>query len=265
VVTTLMNPEKEVRVAMVGKYTELIDAYKSLNEALLHAGIQNKARVRINYIDAESIEEEGVGVLETADAILVPGGFGDRGTEGKIRAVQYARENRVPYLGICLGMQVAVIEYARHMAGLAGAHSTELKKNPEHPVIGLITEWRNESGEVERRNEESDLGGTMRLGAQECHLEPASRARELYGNDIIVERHRHRYEVNNNYLPQLEAAGLRISGRSADRSLVEMIEIPDHPWFLACQFHPEFTSSPRDGHPLFTGFIKAALQHAGKE
>ena len=265
VVTTLMNPEKEVRVAMVGKYTELIDAYKSLNEALLHACIQNKARVRINYIDAESIEEEGVGVLETADAILVPGGFGDRGTEGKIRAVQYARENRVPYLGICLGMQVAVIEYARHMAGLAGAHSTELKKNPEHPVIGLITEWRNESGEVERRNEESDLGGTMRLGAQECHLEPASRARELYGNDIIVERHRHRYEVNNNYLPQLEAAGLRISGRSADRSLVEMIEIPDHPWFLACQFHPEFTSSPRDGHPLFTGFIKAALQHAGKE
>jgi CTP synthase len=265
VVTTLMNPEKEVRVAMVGKYTELIDAYKSLNEALLHAGIQNKAKVKIDYIDAESIEESGVGVLEKADAILVPGGFGDRGTEGKIRAVQFARENRVPYLGICLGMQVAVIEYARHMAGLTGAHSTELKKDPEHPVIGLITEWLNESGEVERRNADSDLGGTMRLGAQECHLEAGTTARELYGNDIIVERHRHRYEVNNNYLPQLEAAGLRISGRSADRSLVEMIEIPDHPWFLACQFHPEFTSSPRDGHPLFTGFIKAALQHAGKE
>lgn len=264
VVETLMHPEQEVRVAMVGKYTELIDAYKSLNEALLHAGIQNKAKVRIDYIDAESIEEEGVGVLESADAILVPGGFGDRGTEGKIRAVQFARENRVPYLGICLGMQVAVIEYARHKAGLAGAHSTELKKNPAHPVIGLITEWRNEAGIVERRNEDSDLGGTMRLGAQECHLEPGSKARELYGRDIIVERHRHRYEVNNNYLPQLEGAGLHISGRSADRTLVEMVEIPDHPWFVGCQFHPEFTSSPRDGHPLFTGFIQAALQHAGK-
>lgn len=265
VVDSLMNPEKAVTIAMVGKYIELIDAYKSLNEALLHAGIQNRSKVNIHYIDAESIEENGTGVLDTVDAILVPGGFGDRGTEGKITAVQYAREKQIPYLGICLGMQVAVIEYARHKAGLEGANSTELKKNPAHPVIGLITEWRTETGDVERRDEASDLGGTMRLGAQPCHLEAGTKARELYGQDEIIERHRHRYEVNNNYLPQLEAAGLRISGRSADKSLVEMIEIPDHPWFVACQFHPEFTSSPRDGHPLFTGFIKAALKQAGKE
>jgi CTP synthase len=265
VVDALMHPKKEVTIAMVGKYTELIDAYKSLNEALLHAGIQNRSKVRINYIDAESIEADGTGVLEHVDAILVPGGFGDRGTEGKITSVKFARENKIPYLGICLGMQVAVIEYARHVAGLAGAHSTELKKNPEHPVIGLITEWRTEAGAVVRRDENSDLGGTMRLGAQECRLEPGSKARALYGQDVIVERHRHRYEVNNNYLPQLEQAGLTISGRSADNNLVEMIEIPDHPWFVACQFHPEFTSSPRDGHPLFSGFIKAALKHAGKE
>jgi len=194
----------------------------------------------------------------------VPGGFGDRGTEGKITTVKYAREHRIPYLGICLGMQVAVIEYARHKAGLEGAHSTELRKQPAHPVIGLITEWRTESGAIERRDASSDLGGTMRLGAQECRLEPGSRAHALYGSDVIVERHRHRYEVNNNYLPQLEAAGLKISGRSIDNNLVEVVEIPDHPWFVACQFHPEFTSSPRDGHPLFSGFIKAALTHAGK-
>jgi CTP synthase len=265
VVEALMHPEREVRIAMVGKYTELIDAYKSLNEALLHAGIQNRSKVKINYIDAESIEENGTGVLENVDAILVPGGFGDRGTEGKITSVKYAREHKIPYLGICLGMQVAVIEYARHVAGLADAHSTELKKSPAHPVIGLITEWRTETGGVERRDANSDLGGTMRLGAQECRLEAGTRARELYGEDVIVERHRHRYEVNNNYLPQLEQAGLKISGRSADNNLVEMIEIPDHPWFVACQFHPEFTSSPRDGHPLFSGFVKAALKHAGKE
>ncbi|MDF3029995.1 MAG: synthase [Moraxellaceae bacterium] len=265
VVDALMHPEKEITIAMVGKYTELIDAYKSLNEALLHAGIQNRSKVRINYIDAESIEAEGTGVLEQVDAILVPGGFGDRGTEGKITAVKFARERKIPYLGICLGMQVAVIEYARHVAGLEGAHSTELKKEPAHPVIGLITEWRTESGELERRDENSDLGGTMRLGAQECRLEAGTKARELYGQDVIIERHRHRYEVNNNYLPQLEQAGLRVSGRSADNNLVEMIEIPDHPWFVACQFHPEFTSSPRDGHPLFSGFVKAALKHAGKE
>jgi CTP synthase len=265
VVHGLMHPEKEVTIAMVGKYVELIDAYKSINEALLHAGIQNKARVRINYIDAESIEQDGTGVLEKVDAILVPGGFGDRGTEGKIATVKFARERKVPYLGICLGMQVAVIEFARNKASLAGANSTELSKNPAHPVIGLITEWRTESGEVERRDASSDLGGTMRLGAQECRLVAGTKARELYGKDVIVERHRHRYEVNNNYLPQLEAAGLVISGRSMDNNLVEMVEIPDHPWFVACQFHPEFTSSPRDGHPLFGGFIKAALTHAGKE
>ncbi|HCT42017.1 MAG TPA: CTP synthetase [Moraxellaceae bacterium] len=265
VVNGLMHPEKEVTIAMVGKYVELIDAYKSINEALLHAGIQNKARVRINYIDAESIEQDGTGVLEKVDAILVPGGFGDRGTEGKIATVKFAREKKIPYLGICLGMQVAVIEYARNIAGLEGAHSTELRKNPAHPVIGLITEWRTETGEVQRRDESSDLGGTMRLGAQECRLTAGTKARELYGKDVIVERHRHRYEVNNNYLPQLEGAGLVISGRSMDASLVEVVEIPDHPWFVACQFHPEFTSSPRDGHPLFGGFIKAALVHAGKE
>lgn len=264
VVQSLLHPEKTVTIAMVGKYVELIDAYKSVNEALLHAGIQNRCKVIINYIDAESIEENGTSVLDSVDAILVPGGFGDRGTEGKIAAVKYARENKVPYLGICLGMQVAVIEYARHVAGLEGAHSTEIRKDPAHPVIGLITEWRSESGKIEQRSENSDLGGTMRLGAQSCHLEAGSKVRQLYGKDEIVERHRHRYEVNNNYLPQLEAAGLQISGRSADKSLVEVVELPNHPWFVACQFHPEFTSSPRDGHPLFTGFVNAALIKAGK-
>jgi CTP synthase len=265
VVHGLMHPEKEVTIAMVGKYVELIDAYKSINEALLHAGIQNKARVRINYIDAESIEQDGTGVLEKVDAILVPGGFGDRGTEGKIATVKFARENKVPYLGICLGMQVAVIEFARNKGVWPVPTPPSSARTRAHPVIGLITEWRTESGEVERRDASSDLGGTMRLGAQECRLVAGTKARELYGKDVIVERHRHRYEVNNNYLPQLEAAGLVISGRSMDNNLVEMVEIPDHPWFVACQFHPEFTSSPRDGHPLFGGFIKAALTHAGKE
>ncbi len=264
VVDGLLNPEREVNVAMVGKYVELIDAYKSINEALLHAGIQNKSKVRINYIDAETIEQQGTSVLANADAILVPGGFGDRGTEGKIETVRYARENKVPYLGICLGMQVAVIEYARNVAGISGAYSSEFDVNCEHPVIGLITEWMTEEGQVERRNANSDLGGTMRLGAQVCHLAAGSMAHQAYGEATITERHRHRYEVNNQYLPQLEAAGLRIAGKSADNSLVEMVEIPDHPWFVACQFHPEFTSSPRDGHPLFSAFIRAALQHAGK-
>jgi len=264
VVDGLLNPEREVTIAMVGKYVELADAYKSVNEALLHAGIQNKSKVRIRYIDAESIEQDGTGALADVDGILVPGGFGDRGTEGKIATVRFARENRVPYLGICLGMQVAVIEYARHLAGLADANSSELKPGCAHPVIGLITEWKTETGDVERRDAGSDLGGTMRLGAQLCHLVPGTLAQKTYGGDSITERHRHRYEVNNTYLPQLEAAGLRISGYSADKSLVEMVEIPDHPWFLACQFHPEFTSSPRTGHPLFSGFISAAMQHAGK-
>jgi CTP synthase len=264
VVDGLLNPEREVNIAMVGKYVELIDAYKSINEALLHAGIQNKSKVRINYIDAETIEQLGTAVLANADAILVPGGFGDRGTEGKIATVRYARENKVPYLGICLGMQVAVIEYARNVAGIKNAYSSEFDPNCEHPVIGLITEWMTEEGQVERRNANSDLGGTMRLGAQLCHLTVGSLAHQAYGEVDITERHRHRYEVNNQYLPQLEAAGLRIAGKSADNSLVEMVEIPDHPWFVACQFHPEFTSSPRDGHPLFSAFVQAALTHAGK-
>ncbi|MDZ4297510.1 MAG: CTP synthase [Moraxellaceae bacterium] len=264
VVDGLLNPEREVNIAMVGKYVELIDAYKSINEALLHAGIQNKSTVRINSIDAETIEQLGTAVLANADAILVPGGFGDRGTEGKIATVRYARENKVPYLGICLGMQVAVIEYARNVAGIKGAYSSEFDPNCEHPVIGLITEWMTEEGQIERRNANSDLGGTMRLGAQLCHLTPGSLAHQAYGEADITERHRHRYEVNNQYLPQLEAAGLRIAGKSADNSLVEMVEIPDHPWFVACQFHPEFTSSPRDGHPLFSAFVQAALTHAGK-
>lgn len=264
VVDGLLNPEREVNIAMVGKYVELIDAYKSINEALLHAGIKNKSKVRINYIDAETIEQLGTAVLANADAILVPGGFGDRGTEGKIATVRYARENKVPYLGICLGMQVAVIEYARNVAGISGAYSSEFDPNCEHPVIGLITEWMTEEGQVERRNANSDLGGTMRLGAQLCHLTVGSLAHQAYGEVDITERHRHRYEVNNQYLPQLEAAGLRIAGKSADNSLVEMVEIPDHPWFVACQFHPEFTSSPRDGHPLFSAFVQAALTHAGK-
>ncbi|HET8705064.1 MAG TPA: CTP synthase, partial [Pseudomonadales bacterium] len=257
-----LNPQHEVDIAMVGKYTDLADAYKSLNEALLHAGIHTRTKVNIHYVDSENVERDGVKQLEKYDAILVPGGFGKRGTEGKIMAVKFARENKVPYLGICLGMQVAVIEFARHIAGLADAHSTEFNRETPHPVIGLITEWRNADGSVERRTESSDLGGTMRLGGQECRLLPGSLSREVYGKDVIRERHRHRYEVNNYYVPQLEEAGLRFSGHSMDGSLVEMIEVPEHPWFVACQFHPEFTSTPRDGHPLFTGFVRAALAHA---
>lgn len=259
VVANLLNPEREVTIAMVGKYVELIDAYKSLNEALLHAGIRHKTKVNINYIDAESLEQDGLQVLDSADAILVPGGFGDRGTEGKIKAIEYARVNKVPYLGICLGMQLAVIEYARHVAGLDGASSTEFNRQAKHPIIALITEWTTETGERVQRDENSNLGGTMRLGAQACNLEPGSQARAIYGHDTIVERHRHRYEVNSGYVKRLTDAGLRISGRSADQNLVEMIEIPEHPWFVACQFHPEFTSSPRDGHPLFESFVNAAL------
>jgi len=258
VVDAQLNPQHDITLAMVGKYTDLADAYKSLNEALLHAGIRTRTKVNIEYVDSEDLERDGVGCLEKYDAILVPGGFGKRGTEGKIAAVRYARENRVPYLGICLGMQVAVIEYARDMAGLSDAHSTEFVDDTTMPVVGLITEWLNEDGSVQQRDGESDLGGTMRLGAQECRLVEGSLSRELYGKDIIFERHRHRYEVNNKYVPALEKAGLRVAGRSVDGTLVEMIEVPDHPWFVACQFHPEFTSTPRDGHPLFTGYIKAA-------
>lgn len=262
VVTAMEFPEAEVNIAMVGKYVDLTESYKSLNEALRHAGIQTHTKVKIHYIDSEKLESDEdspeMDVVKAADAILVPGGFGRRGVEGKIRAVQYAREQQVPYLGICLGMQVAVIEYSRHCAGLAGAHSTEFVQDAEHPVIGLITEWQNQDGSVERRTERSDLGGTMRLGGQPCQLAAGSLARATYGADEIVERHRHRYEFNNNYRQVLEEHGLVFSGMSADGSLVEMIELKAHPWFLACQFHPEFTSRPRQGHPLFSSFIRAA-------
>ena len=255
-------PEHKVRIAMVGKYTDLTESYKSLNEALTHAGIKTRTQVTIDYLDSETLESEGLDCLGKYDAILVPGGFGKRGVEGKISTAQYARENKVPYLGICLGMQVAVIEYARHCASLDDAHSTEFNKETENPVIGLITEWQDEDGEIVERDEDSKKGGTMRLGGQTCVLKSGSLAQKMYENqDEIIERHRHRYEFNNAYKDQLEAAGLTFSGMSADGSLVEMVEIEDHPWFLACQFHPEFTSRPRSGHPLFTGYIEAALKY----
>ncbi|WP_210397004.1 CTP synthase [Motiliproteus sediminis] len=265
VVDAKLNPHKEVTIAMVGKYMELLDAYKSLIEAMTHAGIKNRTKVNLRYIDSEDIERHGTDRLADVDAILVPGGFGERGVEGKIETVRYARENKVPYLGICLGMQVAVIEFARNVAGLAGANSSEFGPDFEHPVVGLITEWTTSDGDVETRSEDTDLGGTMRLGGQECRLAVDTTAHACYGKEVIVERHRHRYEVNSNYVEQLEAAGLRIAGRSMDGALVEVVEVPDHPWFVACQFHPEFTSTPRDGHGLFSGFVKAALNRAGKD
>ena len=261
VIDAKLNPEQTITVAMVGKYMELLDAYKSLNEALEHAGIQTRTKVKVIYIDSEDIETQGTARLENVDAILVPGGFGERGIEGKIATVRYARENNIPYLGICLGMQVAVIDYARHVAKLEGAHSTEFDEKTPYPVVGLITEWEDATGNIETRDEDSDLGGTMRLGGQECMLTAGSLAHSCYASDSIVERHRHRYEVNDNYVEQLQQAGLKIAGRSADQSLVEMVEVPDHPWFVACQFHPEFTSTPRDGHPLFTGFVNAAIAY----
>jgi CTP synthase len=261
VVDAATHPEHEVKIAIVGKYVEHMDAYKSLNEALIHAGLQTRNKVRIVYIDSETIEDDGTEQLNNLDAILVPGGFGERGTEGKIATVKFARENKIPYLGICLGMQSAVIEFARNVAGLEGAHSTEFLRTTPHPVIGLITEWMDEDGQLEIRGTDSDLGGTMRLGAQKCRLQEDSLVFELYQKDVIKERHRHRYEFNNQYLEQLEQVGMRFSGKSLDGRLVEVIEIPDHPWFLACQFHPEFTSTPRKGHPLFTGFVTAALEH----
>ena len=260
VVEALQSPTATVDVCMVGKYMDLTEAYKSLSEALIHAGIHTHTKVKIHYIDSEQIEKEGTGCLELAHAILVPGGFGDRGIEGKIQAANFARVNKIPYLGICLGMQVAVIEYARNVAKLEHAHSTEFDRNTPHPVIALITEWTTPSGEVQRRTETSDLGGTMRLGGQPCHLVAGSKVRALYDKDVIMERHRHRFEFNNHYLQTLQDAGLVVSGKSADDTLVEVIEIPDHPWFVACQFHPEFTSTPRDGHPLFKGFINAARE-----
>ncbi|MDN3524016.1 CTP synthase [Halomonas sabkhae] len=256
-----LNPLKSINIAMVGKYMELLDAYKSLNEALIHAGIQSRIKVNIDHIDSEDIERHGPERLAGKDAILVPGGFGERGVEGKVATARFARENNIPFLGICLGMQVAVIEYARHMAGWDDANSTEFTRDTQHPVVGLITEWISPEGKIELRDEASDLGGTMRLGGQVCRLAPNTRAREAYGDDEIVERHRHRFEVNNQFVEGLEEAGLVVSGKSVDGSLVEMVELPDHPWYVACQFHPEFTSTPRDGHPLFTGFVNAALEH----
>jgi CTP synthase len=252
------NPTGEVTIGMVGKYIELPDAYKSVNEALKHAGLKNRVTVNIKYVDSQDVETKGAEILADLDGILVPGGFGGRGVEGKILTAQYARENKVPYLGICLGMQVALIEFARNVAGLEGANSSEFDADAEHKVIGLITEWLDKEGNVEQRSEESDLGGTMRLGSQKCHLVEGTKAREVYGAAEIFERHRHRYEVNNHYVEQLEKAGLVFSGLSEDKKLVEMIEHPNHPWFVAAQFHPEFTSGPRDGHRLFEGFVGAA-------
>ncbi len=255
------NPGGEVTIGMVGKYVELPDAYKSVIEALKHGGLKNRVTVNIKLIDSQDVESRGVEVLKGLDAILVPGGFGPRGIEGKILTAQYARENNIPYLGICLGMQVALMEFARNVVGMADANSTEFVPDCKYPVVALITEWRDENGNVEVRSEQSDLGGTMRLGSQQCQLTENSLVRQLYGSETIVERHRHRYEVNNMLLKPIEAAGLRIAGRSGDNQLVEIIENPNHPWFVACQFHPEFTSTPRDGHPLFAGFVKAASEY----
>jgi CTP synthase len=281
VVDRIRHPEKAVTIGMVGKYTELTESYKSLNEALTHAGIQTDSRVKIRYLDAEKLERGDLRALGEIDAILVPGGFGNRGVEGKIIAARYARENKIPYLGICLGMQVAVIEHARHVAGIESANSSEFDLSTPEPVIALITEWQNQDGETVIRSADSDLGGTMRLGGQTCVMQPGSLSARVYGADEIVERHRHRFEFNDNYTNRLTEAGLVVSARSSEphgglagstttasgndtsydaEGLVEMIELPDHPWFIGCQFHPEYTSNPRDGHPLFTGFITAALE-----
>ena len=258
VTEALENPASEVDIAMVGKYVSLTESYKSLSEALVHAGIANDCKVNVNYIDAENIEKEGTSVLEQSDAILVPGGFGVRGVEGMIETARYARERNVPYLGICLGLQIAVIEYARNVVGLSDANSTEFDKECKHPVIALVTEWTNQAGETESRDTYADLGGTMRLGAQHANLEKGSACSDIYQQQKIWERHRHRYEVNNRFIDVLEKNGLTFSGKSMD-DLVEMIELSEHPWFIACQFHPEFTSTPRDGHPLFTSYIQAAM------
>ncbi len=262
--TAIANLEQEITIAMVGKYVDLTDAYKSLNEALYHAGIRSGNKVNIRYVDSEDLAQQGTGLLADVDGIIVPGGFGNRGIEGKILAVQYARENRIPYLGICLGMQIAVVEYARHVLGLAGAGSTEWDDKVADPVVALVTEWVNERGETEQRDVHTDLGGTMRLGALPARLKSGSQIARIYGAEIINERHRHRYEVNSHYEKRLEDAGLVISGRSEDNGLVEVIELPEHPWFIACQSHPEFTSTPRKGHPLFESFIRAArTRHDG--
>jgi CTP synthase len=259
-VDALAHPRHRVRIGMVGKYVDLTESYKSLTEALVHAGIHTHAKIDVEYIDSEDIEHNGTGCLEHLDAILVPGGFGKRGTEGKIAAIRYARENKVPYLGICLGMQLAVIEFARHVAGLGGANSTEFDPSAPHPVVALITEWQDREGKIEKRDTSSDLGGTMRKGAQRCPVRPGTRAHAIYG-DVVNERHRHRYEVNNVYVARLEEAGMVISARTPTENLPEIMELPSHPWFMGVQFHPEFTSTPRDGHPLFTSYLQAAIAH----
>ena len=265
-VHALEHPERTIDIALVGKYVDLRESYKSLSEALIHAGIHTRSKINIHYTDSENIEKQGTACLAGMDAILVPGGFGKRGVEGKIMAIRHARENCIPYLGICLGMQLAVIEYARDKAGMEDAHSTEFHPDAPYPVIGLTTEWRTPEGHVESRDVESDLGGTMRLGGQECLLKEDSLVRKIYGAGKVIERHRHRYEVNNKYIPRLEEAGLRISAVSAGEGLCEMVELPqsEHPWFVACQFHPEFTSTPKAGHPLFSAFIEAAIDYANK-
>ncbi|HVF16685.1 MAG TPA: CTP synthase [Steroidobacteraceae bacterium] len=260
VVTAKTNPDTSITIAMVGKYVNLKDSYISLTEAMMHAGLRTRTRVKVQFVEATDVEKHGTGCLDGVDAILVPGGFGERGVDGKIQAIRYARENKIPYLGICLGMQLAIIEFARDVAELEGANSTEFNRSAPHPVIALISEWQDQKGTVEQRTDRSDLGGTMRLGAQEIRLSHGSRAHQIYGSDVIAERHRHRFEFNNRYLQKLMNAGLRFSGFSRD-GLVEMIELPGHPFFVASQFHPEFRSTPRDGHPLFTGFIKAARQY----
>jgi CTP synthase len=260
-VDALEHPQHEVDIAFVGKYVDLTESYKSLSEALTHAGIHTRSRVHIHYIDSETLEQEGCAALARMDAILVPGGFGKRGTEGKICAIRYAREHGIPYLGICLGMQLAVVEFARDVAAMPGAHSTEFEPETPYPVIGLITEWQDKDGHIEHRDANSDLGGTMRLGGQVCKLGEGTLAQAIYGKPEIVERHRHRYEVNNGLIARLEAAGLKVAGRAPGTDLCEMVELPRdvHPWFVGCQFHPEFTSNPRDGHPLFKAFVEAAL------
>jgi CTP synthase len=260
VVDAQMNPEHSITLKMVGKYMDLLDAYKSLNEAIVHAGIHTHTKVNVDFLDSEDVETQGVGLLKGADAILVPGGFGERGFEGKIATARYAREHGIPYLGICYGLHAAIIDIARNVAGLENANSTEVNPNTPYPVIALITEWTNEDGDLILRDEDSDLGGTMRMGEQECKLSCDSMTYRIYGTTKVKERHRHRYEVNDGYVKTLEKAGLKLAGRSLDDSLVEVIEFKDHPWFVACQFHPEFTSSPRQGHPLFKSFVEAGIR-----
>ncbi len=265
VIEGIKNPTQEVNIAMVGKYVELTDAYKSLNEALFHGGIHNGVKVNLHYFESSDFQGGDVSSLQTMDAIVVPGGFGERGVNGKVNAVRFARENNIPFLGICLGLQVAAIEYARNVLGLADANSTEWSKETKNPIIALVTEWVNERGEIEYRDHNADLGGTMRLGLLEAKAKRGSKIAQIYGEEVIAERHRHRYEVNSQYEQQLEDAGLVISARAIDNDLVEVVELPNHPWFIACQSHPEFSSTPRDGHPLFKSFVAAALTHKNAE